>query len=326
MTPKKYNEFSLIHELTSKFTDFHQIKTGIGDDAAVIDNHGKLQLITTDTLVENDHFSIKWSTPYQIGKKAFEVNVSDIAAMGGLPTLTLVSLVINKNISTSFLQEIYRGIKEICNKYQITLIGGDTTHGTELVISITLLGKVNPENLCLRSHAKTNDLIGVTGKVGASYAGFLALKNNISLDQFSYIKKKHLEPQSRLTASQIIAPYANAMIDVSDGVASEVRHIAQNSKKGAIIYTKKLPINPEVDKIEQKLKLKKNTCALSGGEDFELLFTITEENVLKLQNHFQDFTVIGKILADPKKLDLIDFDNQRIDLPFGYDHLLESTN
>ena len=321
-TIKSLGEFGLIENLTKDFVNYSkQVKLGIGDDAAVINKQkNKAEVVTMDTLVENDHFNCKWSTPFQIGQKAMEVNVSDIAAMGAVPTYALVSIVITVKTDLEWLKELYHGIKQVCDKYKITLIGGDTTRGAIKMISVTMVG-IAPKPV-LRSGAKVGDLICVTGQVGGSAAGYFSLKNNKKITP--YIKKRHLEPKARLDTSGTIAKYANAMIDVSDGVGSETKHIAKASKKGAIIYAKDLPIHKDVFKIERQLGFKKYYCALSGGEDFELLFTIGQENFIKLQQSKliknNDISVIGKIVKDQKKLELMLDDNQKTDIPGGWDH------
>ena len=316
-------EFNLIETLCQNFSK-NKIKKSIGDDTAVIEQKdGTYQLITVDALVENDHFSCAWSSPLQIGKKAIEVNVSDIAAMGGIPQYVLISLVINKKINKPWLKKLYQGIQTTCEKYKIELIGGDTTHGQEIVISITMIGKTDKKNLCLRSQAQNNDLICITGQAGASAACYLALQQGLKISKIpEKIKNKHLEPQSRLEASKVISKYAHAMIDVSDGIGSEVKHIARESEKGAILYQEKIPVMAEVLSLEKKIKLPAYSCALSGGEDFELLFTISPKNMKILKKYFQDFSVIGEIQADPKILQLI-VNNKIKKIPDGYDHLLQ---
>lgn len=321
-TIKSLGEFGLIKYLTKDFVNYNkQVKLGIGDDAAIISSQkDKLEVMTLDTLVENDHFNCKWSTPYQIGMKSMEVNVSDIAAMGAVPNYALASIVITDNTDIKWLEDLYRGIKQVCDKYKISLIGGDTTRGSIKMVSVTMAGAaVKP---CLRSGAKKGDLICVTGQVGGSFAGYLGFKNKKKLAL--YVKKRHLEPKARLDISNKIAQFASAMIDVSDGVASEVKHIANNSSKGAIIYAKNLPIHDDVFKMEEKLGLNKYYCALSGGEDFELLFTISKQNLAKLQKlkliNKNEISVIGEIVADKNKLELILENNKKTEIPGGWDH------
>jgi len=298
------NEFQLIKTLTKNFKIYHHdLKVGIGDDTAVIKNGKKYFLLTCDCLVENDHFNCAWATPKQIGRKAVEVNVSDIAAAGGLPKYMLVSIVLTKDTREKWVKDVYTGMKEICDKYKITLAGGDTTHGPIKMLDIFLLGETKKP--ILRSNAKTNDLICVTGQVGGSTAGLKLFRQNKKVPII--LRQKHLEPKARLDVSHIIAKYANSMIDVSDGIGSEVRHICEESKKGAIIYAEKIPLCPGATLKD----------ALSGGEDFELLFTINKNKLKKLKNI--DYTVIGEIKNKKYGIWLMKNFNKLL-MPKGYDH------
>jgi len=205
-------------------------------------------------------------------------------------------------------------------KYQISLIGGDTTHGGLHMISVTMAGIT--QKPCLRSGAKAGDLVCVTNQVGGSAAGYFGLKNNKQITP--YIKKRHITPKARLDISSQIAKFASAMIDISDGVGSEVRHIAKASEKGAIIHASRLPIHKDVFRMEKALGLSTYYCALSGGEDFELLFTISKPNLAKLRKikniKNNDITVIGEITNNKKQLELILDNNKRVDMPGGWDH------
>ena len=319
------SEFSLIEKITSGFQDFHGLKKGIGDDAAVIPMEGgKYQLISADTLVENDHFNFAWSSPLQVGMKAVEVNVSDIAAMGGTPTFILVSIVLNSKTPTKNLEEVYCGIQVKCEKYGISLIGGDTTHGESFVISVTILGEVSRDNLLLRSGAKAGDLLCVTGKLGASSAGYFSLKKGVSVkDLSSSIKKKHLTPESRLEAARLISPYASSMIDISDGLASEAKHLAVSSQTGVVVNQNQIPVSEEVLLIEKQLGFNPYFFALSGGEDFELLFSIGPENMKKIEKNFRDFTVVGEMTDKVGSFLLLQENKKTIPLPRGWDHLLD---
>lgn len=291
------DEFKLINELTDDFMKYQSdLKAGVGEDVAVIKQNDGFLLATTDALVENDHFNVEWSTPEQIGKKAVEVNVSDIASTGGRPTYLLASLVLRKATAEKWIKGVYRGMKRACDKYKITLAGGDTTHGEINVISVALLGKT--KRPILRSGAKTGDLICVTGQVGGSSAGLNKLLTKKKMP--SILKKKHLEPVARLDVSGNIAKCANSMIDVSDGVASEIRHLCEQSQKGAMVRLDGIPLCPGATLRD----------ALSGGEDFELLFTVPKKDRVKLKN--VDFTVIGEIKNQNFGI--------RPDLPGGFDH------
>lgn len=322
-------EFKLIENLTKDFLLFDSnIIQGIGDDCAVIDQGDKYQLISTDSLVANDHFNLNWSTPQQVGMKALEVNVSDILACGGVPKTILVSLVLPPKIEVKIVQEIYQGVLEKCKKYQIDLIGGDTTHGSELVINVTILGEVEKPKLKLRSYAKAEDLICVTGNLGGSTGGleFLRKFNDAQklLQTFPFLYKHHLEPVARFDIYDKILSFANAMIDVSDGLASEVRHICEQSKLGSEVYFEKIPLHLETKLCATKLGQSAENWALSGGEDFELIFTITPENYQKMlanltEREQKEITIVGKILPKSEEVYLLK-NGEKEELKGGYDH------
>lgn len=318
-------EFGLIENLTQYFSEFNQnIIKGIGDDCAVIDLGDKYQLISSDTLVSNDHFNLNWSTPEQVGMKAIEVNVSDIIACGGIPKSILVSLVLTKDLEAEIIQGIYRGIKKECDKYQIDLIGGDTTHGSELVLNVTILGEVDKDSLKLRSNAKVGDLICVTGNLGGSTAGLEYLRKYNDAEklksEYPYLYKRHLEPISCGGALQYALTGAHAMIDVSDGLASEVRHICEQSKCGAEVDYSKIPLHLETKLCAEKIGQNAEDWALSGGEDFELIFTISEKNYTKLHTEIKNqITVVGKILKQTEGIWLLK-NSKRERLKGGYDH------
>ncbi len=318
-------EFGLIENLTQDFSQFDQkIKKGIGDDCAVIDLGERYQLISSDTLVSNDHFNLNWSTPEQVGMKAVEVNVSDIIACGGTPKSILVSLVLTRDLDAEIIQGIYRGIKKKCDKYEIDLIGGDTTHGKELVINVTILGVGAYGNTSLRSDAKVGDLICVTGDLGGSTAGLEYLRKFKDVEKlkvkFPYLYKRHLEPVARRGVLQCVSTAANAMIDVSDGLASEVRHICKESECGAEVDFSKIPLHMETKLCAQKLGQSAEDWALSGGEDFELVFTVSLENYEKFDTGFKEkITVVGKILGGNGGVWLLK-NGMREELKGGYDH------
>jgi len=312
-------EFALIDRVTHKIRD-RDVIVGIGDDTAVLKyKANKYLLFTTDMLVENDHFNLKWSTPEQIGKKSIEVNVSDIAAMGGIPKYAVVSICLRKDIPVEFVDKLYNGIYKTAEKYKLEIIGGDTTHGDLVVINIAMLGEVNKKNLSLRSDAKVNDLICVTGNLGQSTAGLNLLLNNIKDKRFQPILKKHMEPEAQLRKSRIISNYCNAMIDVSDGLASEVEHICEMSKTGAAIYKEKIPVSDLTKEAARLVKKDAYDFALYGGEDFELVFTISRKNLSLLKKKNEKIYTVGKILQKRKGVYLLDKD-KKIRLKKGYDH------
>ncbi len=310
-------EFKLINDITKAFRTYHPaVKKGIGDDAAVIKRARSFEVVTTDTLVENDHFNCSWSTPYQIGMKTMEVNVSDIVAMGARPDLLLLNLVLRKGLDVEFVQEVYRGIKECCDRYRISLIGGDTTHGAIMMLNATLTGTTKKP--VLRSGAKVGDLICVTGQVGGSTAGFKLFSSGIRPE--GYVLHRHVEPKCRYDIGHHIARYAHSMIDVSDGVASEVRHICEESGVGAFVESRSIPVHPEVDAAAERLGHRGLDYALSGGEDFELIFTIAERDLERLRKHTNDLTVIGSIVPRKEGAKYRDLDGTIKELPGGYDH------
>lgn len=313
--PEIGGEFELIKRLTAKINDNNIIK-GVGDDCAVLKyTKDKYLLVTTDMMVEDDHFSLKWYTPFQVGMKLMEINISDIAAMAGIPKYAFISMSIKRDTTVEFMDELYKGLYESAKKHGVLIIGGDTTHGTEYVFNLSLLGEVDKNLLRLRSGAKKNDLICVTGTLGGSTAGLkLLLKGKKGF------LKDHLEPKSR-TAEEgtIIAKYANAMIDVSDGLAPEVKHICEESNLGAEIYFEKIPLSKTTIGSAKKLSSDAHDFALYGGEDFELVFTIDKKNIDKIKKEFSDFTVVGKMLDKKNGINILK-NNKKLDLGKGFDH------
>ena len=278
MKIKDIGEFGLIDRITKKPKN-KDIVVGIGDDAAVFKTK-ELHVLTTDCLVEGDHFRREWFTPKQIGMKAIEINVSDIAAMGAIPKFVLVSLALPKDLDVEFVEELYKGMWKACDRYNIEIIGGNMTHCNQIVISITITGEVDKKNLCLRSGAKPGDFILVSGHIGNGRAGLRLFQNN--LKGFEQVKNGYLEPKANLDRALKIAPYVNSMEDISDGLASEIKHICDESKCGVIIYKDKIPISDQVRDVAQNLREDEYNYALYGGEDFELVFTISEDNLDKV--------------------------------------------
>ncbi len=279
MKIKEIGEFGLINRITKKPKN-KNILVGIGDDAAVFKTKKGLQVLTTDTLVEGDHFRQEWFSPKQIGMKAIEINVSDIAAVGAIPNYVLVSLALPKDLDLRFVEGFFKGMWRTCNKYNIEIIGGNMTNSEHIVISITMTGTVEKKNLSLRSSAKPGDLIFVSGYLGNGKAGLQLFQNN--LEGFEKVRKNYLEPKANLDIGLKIAPYVNSMIDVSDGLAPEIWHICDESKYGAIIYKDKIPIKDDVRKVAKTLDEDEYDYALFGGEDFELVYTVSKENLEKV--------------------------------------------
>lgn len=316
MKIKDIGEFGLIDRIKNKTKIFSKdVVAGIGDDAAVLkyDKRNYL-LFTTDMLVENDHFSLKYWKPEQVGMKAIEQNVSDIAAMGGIPKFALVSLALPNDIDVDFVDKLYNGINRKSREYKIDIVGGNITHSKEIVINVALLGFVEKKYLALRSGAKIGDLIFCSGDVGKSTAGLELLRHNLKGKSI----KNHLEPESRLNlARKLVRVGINSMIDVSDGVASEVRHICEESDVGAIIYADKIPISKNTINDSKKINKNPIDLALYGGEDFELVFTASKSKLKQLKKY--DVKVIGEIVDKKNGIKLIR-NNKKQNIESGFDH------
>jgi thiamine-monophosphate kinase len=315
-------EFALIDRLSRiASAQDPDLIAGIGDDAAVIrvaPEPAPYLLVTTDMLVAQRHFNTQWATAEQIGIKAAECNVSDIAAMGGTPTWMFISLVLAKETTVEWAEGLYRGLTGSCQQHGVVVAGGDTTQGMVDTINITLLGSVPIEHLCLRSHARPGDLLMVTGPLGASAAGLALLTRNQAPS--AYLRQKHLAPTCRLDAAGQIAPLVNAMIDISDGLGSEVHHMCQQSGVGALVEADRIPLHVDVQAAGKALGIDPHHFALSGGEDFELLFSISPDKADQLAQTGVAFHQIGEIPAKKNGPIFIRADGSRVPLPGGYDH------
>ncbi len=311
MKIKEIGEFGLIYRITKK-SKKKDVLVGIGDDAAVVKTKKCLEILTTDSLVEGDHFKKDWFTPQQIGMKAIEINVSDVAAMGGIPKYVLVSLCLPEDIDVDFVEDMYKGMWKTCGKYNIEIIGGNMTHSKQIIISITLTGEVSKKNLLLRCGAKIGDYIFISGPIGNGRAGLRVYQEN--LEDFNQVKKKYLEPRARLNFAVKIAPYVNSMIDISDGLAPEIKHICDESKCGAVIYKEKIPINDYVRSTARALNEDEYNYALFGGEDFELVYTVSKNNLKNVQGY-----IVGKIVKG-NEIKLQDGSVTKIIKEKGYDH------
>ena len=316
MTPYKreiklsdIGEFPLIERISSLLScSDEDVICGIGDDAAVLDMGGeRVLLVTIDSLVENIHFTLRTHTPCQLGYKAMAVSLSDIAAMGGEPKYALVSLSARPDLKVQFVEEIYEGMEQIAREAGVSIVGGDTT-GSEshLFISVVVIGECPKGEVIYRSGARVGDVVILTGTAGDSAAGLKLLSGSkapsLSQEEIGYLRTRHLMPRPRLRAARRIASLklANAMIDVSDGVSSEVGHICRSSHVGAEIYAERMPISEPTRKFASDLGISPLKLALDGGEDYELLLTAPEENVEKIRSALRelnlDISVIGRIL------------------------------
>lgn len=305
-------EFSFLERVIGSCPDSSIIVPN-GDDAAVFRAGSEILAVSTDTIVEGDHFSFDYFTPTQVGIKAIESAASDIVAVGGKPRQIYISLCLPDDIEIERLDEIYHGINQACLRLGAYVLGGDTTHGAQLVISVTVIGIIESEDrICPRSAAKPGDLIYVTGPLGSSMAGLRLFQKKVS--GFEDIKKYHLEPSCRIDIIDRISPYANAMIDISDGLSSEIHHICRQSNCGAIIHESKVPLLERVIDVATMLGEDPYSYAYSGGEDYQLLYTIPSDLKDKaVGTEIGKITRAKEILLDGKD-GMIIFENR------GYDH------
>jgi thiamine-monophosphate kinase len=306
-------EFKLIEILTQSIEIKNESTVmGVGDDAAVIDPQGKQMVVTTDFLLEGIHFNLTYHPLKHLGFKAVMVNLSDVYAMNACPTQITVSIGISKRFSLEDLQELYSGIYLACEKHGVDLVGGDTSSSlTGLTISVTAVGMANKEDICYRSGAKVNDLICVTGDLGSAYMGLQLLERERRvfegnpaakprLEGFDYILERFLKPEARkqlfdLLKEAKIVP--TSMIDVSDGLSSELLHICKNSKVGCRIFLDKIPIDQVTHKMAAEMNLDSVVAALNGGEDYELLFTVPIDKH-DIISEMDGVKIIGYITAE----------------------------
>jgi thiamine-monophosphate kinase len=287
-------EFGFIDSIKGQF-DFpvQGVIKGIGDDCAVLSSTpGRVLLFTTDMLIEDIHFMIDSITFYQLGRKAVAVNLSDIAAMGGRPLVALISLALPVEIEVEAIQELYRGVRGICDHYGLTIVGGDTVASPDkLAINISVMGDAREHEVLYRSGAHPGDTIYVTGYVGDSIAGLKILTNEITpLEQLgSYFIKAHNEPMPLLEAGRIIAAsgLARAMIDLSDGLLSDLGHICEESRVGAVLFSEKIPLSSELTLLAEGAGFNPLDLALSGGEEYQLLFTVPPDNAQDIEKLFK---------------------------------------
>lgn len=322
-------EFGLIEHLTKNFSIGHTstIK-GIGDDAAVL-HHGEKQIVlTTDLLVEGVHFDLSYMPLKHLGYKAVMVNLSDVYAMNAIPEQITVSIAVSNRFPLEALEELYAGIELAAKIYKIDVVGGDTTSSTSgLLISITALGSAEKEDIVHRSGAQPNDLLVVTGDLGAAYMGLQVLerekevfkvnpKSQPDLDPYTYLIERQLKPEARKDIPSLLKALEvkpTSMIDISDGLSSEIIHICKSSKTGVNLYEEKIPLDPAVISVCEEFKLDSTTIALSGGEDYELLFTVAQTDFEKIKGN-PNFSIIGHITDKKEGMHLITRGNEKIPL------------
>ena len=317
---KELGEFRLIDLLTEKFA-LQQASSvvGVGDDAAIIDAGEHYTLVATDLLLEGIHFDLTYCPLKHLGYKAVAVNVSDIAAMNGVAEQITVSIALSNRFALEALQELYEGIRLACASYQVDLVGGDTAPSTKgLVISVTAVGKVAKDKVCQRKGVQPNDIICVTGDLGGAYLGLQVLNREKQvfaadssmqpdLAPYQYLVQRQLKPEARTDlihamSEMLLVP--TAMIDLSDGLASELFHLGKASQVGVNIYEDKLPIDRRTYETAIALNLDPIMCAMNGGEDYELLFTIRPQDLKKVEKHL-DISLIGYATAASHGLNLI---------------------
>ena len=313
-------EFGLIDYLT-KNIELQNASSivGVGDDAAVIDHFGKQTVITSDMLVEGVHFDLMYTPLKHLGYKSVIVNLSDIYAMNATPTQIILNIAISNRFSIEALDEFYNGVYTACEKYGVDLIGGDTSSSQKgFIVSVTAIGEVTPDKYVKRNTAKKGDLICVSGDLGGAYIGLLFLERekkiylenpNIQpdLESESYVIGRLLKPEARKDIIEFfekekLTPHS--MMDISDGLSSEILHISKQSDLGCVIYEERLPIAEEMKNAAYKFQIDPTACALSGGEDYELLFTIDQNDYDKIKLN-EDISAIGYMTELEKGTNII---------------------
>ena len=322
-------EFGLIDRLTKniRLKNPGTLK-GVGDDAAVIEVKDKLLLLSTDLLIEGVHFDLTYMPLKHLGYKAAVVNFSDIAAMNGVPRQITVSIAVSNRFSLEALEELYSGILMACEKYQVDLVGGDTSSSLSgLMISVTVTGEASKEEIVYRSGAGEGDLICVSGDLGGAYMGLLILEREKQvfkvdpnmqpeLHGYEYLLSRQLKPEARTDLRNLFRDLQikpTAMIDISDGLASEMLHICKSSDKGCKLFEEKIPIDEETRKQAMEFRIIPSVCALSGGEDYEILFTIKQGDYEKIRA-VPGISVIGHITSPKDGRTMVTPDGKMINL------------
>ncbi len=322
-------EFALIDHLTKNFKISHKSTVkGIGDDAAVLSFGDKKVVISTDLLVEGVHFDLSYMPLKHLGYKAVMVNLSDLYAMNATATQITVSIAVSNRFPLEALEELYAGIETAANIYDIDVVGGDTTSSISgLLISITAIGEVTEDDVVYRKGAQPNDLLIVTGDLGGAYMGLQVLErekevfkvnpnNQPDLDKYTYIIERQLKPESRKDIIELLKDLEvkpTAMIDISDGLSSEIIHLCKHSDVGCDVYENKIPLDPQVISTCEEFNIDSTTIALNGGEDYELLMTIAQKDFPKIKAN-PNLTVIGYITEKSAGTHLITRAEEKIPL------------
>ncbi|MGF1558862.1 MAG: thiamine-phosphate kinase [Flavobacteriaceae bacterium] len=326
---EKLGEFGLIEHLTKKFT-LHQKSTvkGIGDDAAILDFKGKKTVISTDLLVEGVHFDLSYVPLKHLGYKAVIVNLSDIYAMNATATQVTVSIAVSNRFPLEAIEELYEGIALATKKYKVDLIGGDTTSSTKgLLISVTALGEIDETDITYRNGARPNDLLVVSGDLGGAYMGLQVLErekevfkvnpnNQPDLEPYTYIVERQLKPEARKDIAallKVLGVKPTSMIDISDGLSSEILHLCKQSAVGCNLFEDKIPLDPTVITACEEFKIDSTLVALSGGEDYELLFTVDQKDFDKIKGN-PNLSIIGHMTDASSGTNLVTRGGQQIPL------------
>ncbi len=331
-------EFGLIDRLTKKIKHYHkETLKGVGDDTAVIGTDGEQNnLLTKDLLIEGVHFNLMYTPLKHLGYKSIAVNLSDIYAMNGKPTHVIIGIAVSSKFTVEALEELYEGMLLACEKYQVDMVGGDTTSSKSgLCISVTAMGKVQKDRIAYRSGAQDGDLICVSGDLGAAYAGLLILEREKEvfkanpdvqpdISSYNYVLERQLKPEPRKDIVELLEGLniiPTSLIDVSDGLASEILHIARSSAKGAVIYEEKIPVDMQTAGVAHEFKIDPTTFALNGGEDYELLFTIRQSDYEKIKD-VENVSIIGHITENPAQADMVSSSGNIVELKAqGWDSL-----
>lgn len=329
-------EFGLIDHLTrNNETRNASTLVSVGDDAAVIDHFGRQTVLTTDLLVEGIHFDLSYTPLKHLGYKSVVVNLSDIYAMNAQPTQILISIAFSNRFSVEALDEFYAGVYAACQAYGVDLVGGDTSSSQKgFIISVTAIGEVAPDQYVKRSTAKVNDLICVSGELGGAFLGLTLLEREKKifaetgaqpdLEGQSYIVGRLLKPEARKDMIEFFSEaevLPTSMMDISDGLSSDILHICKQSEVGCVLYEDKLPFNEEARQFAYKLQLDPTACALSGGEDYELLFTVSQSDYEKIKNN-PNISIIGYIAEAAEGTNLITrAGNKHALVAQGWNHL-----
>jgi thiamine-monophosphate kinase len=333
-------EFALIKHLTQNFiTQQTSTKKAIGDDGAVLDFEDKKVVVSTDLLIEGVHFDLAYMPLKHLGYKAVVANISDICAMNATPTQITISVAVSNRFPLEALEELFAGFTQASDVYKVDVVGGDTTSSQKgLIISITAIGTANENEITYRNGAQQTDLLVVTGDLGAAYMGLQVLErekqvfqvnpnNQPILDDYTYLIERQLKPEARTDIKSLLTVLEvqpTSMIDISDGLSSEIMHLCKQSNMGCNVYEDKIPVDPQLINVCEEFNVDITTIALNGGEDYELLFTIKMDDFEKIKQN-PNFTIIGHMVAPQEGIHLITRANTKIELKArGWNSLLET--